>query len=867
MALPKTKTKKLPADQKKQFTIAKTETEAGIDWLNSLPENVFRDEILEELFRKMLKAGAIVWYQNIHGRNDKGVDFIVVIQSEFGMGSRVIGIQVKSKLMTRSEGAGSISSLRVTMECEAAMKHEFLVNNTKARLDNIEIWNSAHITEDAEQEFNAAGCTLKIQLKKNAQIFTLLEKYCPDLLRKIPQCALSGYMRAKLNPQDKSITLLGCRLNPKQHFLEPQFSATLPESFGGLKRENRTLRKPSDTVGLAGVLAHSEHTVIVAPELSGKTYLLEHAESVIANENCVPLALSVSELKSLLQQTVHSLIAHKLKFIGAKEVERFVQEIKVFLIIDNIDLVPEHIRENLFRQNPSQIRVFATAKSFAGTGAKIFYMTGVNLDKIPKFLRSLDASAVSKVFTDRAHAFITRTLSTSGLPCNPFTISMMLSECQSSPQKFSTPTMGRLIERFVEMQLGSHSDFAMLVDFETKREFLTKLGGHPKLDIGSDAFNREIAKFIESRSHPHNVADFSADLLRSGVFISVDGKIKWSHPVFHQYFWVKNLLARTRITPIVQKLKSNWNTTLAALVGSQMKDATPIIDALVAELDKVKMPARDCVLKSVTTLNTIAFPTEEEENKWLSDLEADSNAAEPTGERHPVAVLAESSFVSGDMTGAEPLDDSKKHKPEDNGTPEIEVDDETKRVVRNKLETLIGKLCESKMHIGFNLAALLVNSRDTKTAKKQVTVEKILLFNQYFGDWLEELLAVVIPQNKHGSFKIGWLKLYFEMSLADRMIGDPFLISVFKKLLNSSKTDSDRLMLLDLMLCCGEDDYELALKRLRSIKRGDLIFAFYLRVAVLYFFRFHRSEEKFKIRQLLRNIRKSEKDIDLPQVH
>jgi hypothetical protein len=42
--------------------------------------------------------------------------------------------------------------------------------------------------------------------------------------------------------------------------------------------------------------------------------------------------------------------------------------------------------------------------------------------------------------------------------------------------------------------------------------------------------------------------------------------------------------------------------------------------------------------------------------------------------------------------------------------------------------------------------------------------------------------------------------------------------------------------------------------------------AFYWRVAMLYFFRFHRDVDRAALRKLLSEIRKMERDIDLPKL-
>src|SRR5258708_3729960 len=92
--------------------IETTETDAGLDWLRSLSEDQVRDKVLVELFRRMQTESEIEAFENIHGRNDKGVDFIVSSNSSV-FGRTVKGIQVKSKRMTRSEGAGSLSAVRI----------------------------------------------------------------------------------------------------------------------------------------------------------------------------------------------------------------------------------------------------------------------------------------------------------------------------------------------------------------------------------------------------------------------------------------------------------------------------------------------------------------------------------------------------------------------------------------------------------------------------------------------------------------------------------------------------------------------------------------------------------------------------------
>ncbi|RYG58485.1 hypothetical protein EON80_27005, partial [bacterium] len=115
--------KKANPRNKETFKLAQTDREAIQDWLKTLREDEFRDKILPDVFVGMKSAGLIESFKNIHGRNDKGVDFVVVENSP--LSRRVIGIQVKSNKITRSSGPNS--AREVISECEAAMQHNFTI--------------------------------------------------------------------------------------------------------------------------------------------------------------------------------------------------------------------------------------------------------------------------------------------------------------------------------------------------------------------------------------------------------------------------------------------------------------------------------------------------------------------------------------------------------------------------------------------------------------------------------------------------------------------------------------------------------------------------------------------------------------------
>src|SRR5947209_8773586 len=344
---------------------------------------------------------------------------------------------------------------------------------------------------------------------------------------------------------------------------------------------------------------------------------------------------------------------------------------------------------------PLKITVIGTARSLSPPGnVQQYFIAGVDFSSLPRFLRSLDITSQTTTFTDRAHSFISRSLASSGLPDNPFTVAMLLAECQLTDTKFSTPTMGRLIERFIELQLGSHSEGKIFVDFETKREFLTRLGGKLEDGISTVDLRKLIARHINTRSLPHNPTDFFDDLITAGVLTLDEGseRASWSHPVINQYFWVKNLANQGQLKPIVTKLRSKPDSTLAAIAGSQMRNARDLIEPLLAEVAALKMPSDQDFLRSVLELSQDLLPSEEAESEMLARIErveTDPNAREEEAEK------ASERISTYEMTEAD-----------------------RKRVER-ELAPIIRRVIENKFHVTMNLASLIVNARDFRTADKQ----------------------------------------------------------------------------------------------------------------------------------------------------
>jgi hypothetical protein len=419
-----------------------SDTDAGTAWLNSLAESEFRDRVLGNLFAQMKKAGLIEEYKNVHGRNDKGVDYLVAQRT--ALQRSVIGIQVKSKRITRTGDSSSLSSLDLKTECVAALAHEYDFQSDKVRLDNVAIWTSAHITEDAEKEFTAPGNVAKIQVIKPESIYALIHQHCPDLLARVPQCSLSVYLREKASPEPKSIKLLGKGLDPRKDFLVPTISTQPASASSRLSTRNNIVQPNTDTISIESLLERTSHGIIQGNDLSGKTYLLEHLQAVAAEAAMLPFLLNPEHFATK-PRTIFHVLAKILPSFSPNDLEQMSKKQRLFVLVDDFDQLEETYRELLLKLDPREITILGTAKTIsARSSIDILYMVGVELDSIAPFLRSLDLQR-DTIFTDRAHSFIRRSLGQSGLPETPFTVAMLLQECQVSPSKFSTPTMGRLI--------------------------------------------------------------------------------------------------------------------------------------------------------------------------------------------------------------------------------------------------------------------------------------------------------------------------------------------------------------------------------------------------------------------------------------
>jgi len=61
-------------------------------------------------------------------------------------------------------------------------------------------------------------------------------------------------------------------------------------------------------------------------------------------------------------------------------------------------------------------------------------------------------------------------------------------------------------------------------------------------------------------------------------------------------------------------------------------------------------------------------------------------------------------------------------------------------------------------------------------------------------------------------FLMEWFCFALMLSTSDGMIGDPFLVNVFRRLLTRTKDTAQIVYALDLLLGCGEEDYDKVLR-------------------------------------------------------
>ncbi|RJR31501.1 MAG: hypothetical protein C4576_31775 [Desulfobacteraceae bacterium] len=825
------KTKKPP----KVKPVVKAAVTDGSEWLAQLSEDVFRGEILLELFNRMQKTKSILGSKYVHGPNEHGIDWIVVDKG--GLSSRYIGIQCKSKRVTRQGDSRSDSALQVKLQCEMAYDYLFEYDGAQIRLDSVELWMSNHITSDAEEDFSAPLNRKKITVRRSPYVFSLLEEYCPRIIQRIPGLAISGFLKKQCEPEPLPIKILGCNLNPKFNFIEPQFSKNPELSPARLfqKKYGKVSREKLST--LDDILSIASHIMIVGHELSGKTYILQRAAYLLAESGVIPILETGESIAQKGVKNICKLINRHLDWLTLKDIETpEILNRSIAVLIDNADKLNEGQLANLAESCHQGIRIICTSKKDLQISKFLtFYIAGVNFSSINGFIRSLDVQTpVGPTFTDRATSFIYRTIATSGLPVNPFTVSAMLRECAFSKKKFATPTMGRLIERFIEDQLGSHTDTA-LVDFETKRQFLTDLGGKNYAIFEYGHLRKYGSKFLASKGHPHTLDDFIFDLCASGL-IKFDGQgesYSWTHRIFQEFFWVRNLVRENRLGPILKRLSENAAPSVAAITGSQIGNPHTLVKDLLQRLEPQSWMKESKQVGSEMIQSTegdICLPTDSAEEEILAKIESD---ALNNKEDSPLVPAEESEGRSDDTI--------------------------------RSASSVVSKIAEEKHFVSINLSALLVNSRDLSIDDKAKVVTSILRSNGRMSTLFDEIL-VDLAGGKLKPLVRRFLCIYWHFVMNDLMLGDGFLVEVFRSLSRGCRDHFERLALTDLLVACCDDEPEKYIDSLVEINRLDAAVAVYTRIVSFYYFRFHRSEDKTKLKNTLREIRKLAPGYSLPKV-
>lgn len=812
----------------------------GMQWLEQMKEDDFRDEVLKELFAQMQKQGAIAGYIYTHGRGEHGVDWIVIERGP--LTDRYVGIQAKSKPITKQGDSYSDSALAIKQQCESAYDHRFNFNGSDIRIDNVELWMSTHITSDAAEEFLAPLSRHKIGVKRPDVVFSLIERYCPLMTSKIPGLAESGYIHRMANPDPLPIRIFGVPLNPQKHFLEPRFSKHPELSISRVFDKRRHRMHEESPICLHDVTEHLANTIFVGPQLSGKTYLLRRLSCVLANQGYLPVHVDACVINTPNFKSIWHYVADRFPWHSPASLSNPDYLTRtVVLLIDNADcLTTEQIESLRDATHKRILLILAGRKSRTVPSFQTLFISGIMPGTIHSFVRSLDISeACTTALTDRGSQYIQRTIGTSGLPTNPFTVSVMLQECQIAKRKLATPTMGRLIERFVEGQIGSHSE-SMRADFETKLAFLTSLGGTRELSFPASKFRKRLVRFLTKHGHAHDAADFEHDLLDSGLLDrDVSGiTVRWTHPVFVEFFWVSNMVREKRYDFLGKCLLHDDASSIASIVGSQMGNAHKVLSILLKHLEKKAWMTTKGVLRATTTNRTDSFvlPSDEDEEALLTSIEADAN---------------------GTPSSSKPSLNTHNEKPSSDAHP---ASDEIAR----SLELYATHIVEEKHYLAANIGALLLNARGLPRHDKEQGVMCVLRSTSRMGEHFSAMLHAV-SHGKLSPLMADVFATYWCLVIADGLIGDAFLSEIFRGLTKTTNQTDQKLALIDLLVACGSAAPSSYLNIVKKQNLSDMV-AVYMRLVTMYYFRFHKSEEKAALRESLKELRKMAKGFSLPSI-
>jgi hypothetical protein len=123
---------------------------------------------------------------------------------------------------------------------------------------------------------------------------------------------------------------------------------------------------------------------------------------------------------------------------------------------------------------------------------------------------------------------------------------------------------------------------------------------------------------------------------------------------------------------------------------------------------------------------------------------------------------------------------------------------------------------ETELHVAFNVAALLLNARDTNRFVKEQSVGTILTTGQKLALFYKQIIAMIFDKPKRMEFLSCSISIAPLCGMLDELPGDPHLVSIFRSCLRESKDLMRTVALLDLLLCCGENEHERILLELKK---------------------------------------------------
>jgi len=416
----------------------------------------------------------------------------------------------------------------------------------------------------------------------------------------------------------------------------------------------------------------------------------------------------------------------------------------------------------------------------------------------------------------------------------------MLTECHIARRRLATPTMGRLIERFVEAQLGSHSD-RMRADYETKMQFLTSLGGRRLSEFRASTFRRRLARYLTMHGHPHSPAEFEEDLMESGLLEPdvTRGVVRWTRPIFREFFWVRNLVRENKHRVLSQELLGRGAQSVAAIIGSQMGNAQQVLGVVLDELSKMPWMQNEKLTQAAAGRPPYSdvLPDDAAEDALLQMIEVEASGGTP------------------------PARATEPQAPESSRQPS-----ELAQKGRDEAFTVFAeRQVAERHHLVGAISALLLNARALPVDYKTRAVVCVLRSNSCMVRNLVEAFRVA-REPKPLPAVLGPLVRYFGLVLGEMMLGDAFLAEIFRQVAKATVAFEERLALQDLLVSCDSASPSTYADILRTEKHPDAVVSVYLRLVEMYFYRFHKAEQKVELRAAMKEVRKLAKGFALPPV-